>query len=282
MPPKLPPRNKPKAKKYQKRTGMQRTVKYRKPQYANRYNKEVKFLEVGAEVRALASNTGSATNGPTDSLVLMPAIFQSSTAGEKIIQGTDSDGQVIGNWFTIPYPMKSKFTVSYNELTLVNGAFPIIDVVMLTGFVKTTGEKEKCRTDTLAHWQSDCLAAVKRELFDAGYNSVHCSFKELNRRIMIVSKYQVRPRRSQAVQTAMFDSGGEPIDTELQIVSPPNNLTNNHRYPRFKTRLTKLDDGTMVPNSLYLPFTMFYARELDARAGNIEVNCCSKAWYTDA
>lgn len=107
MPPKLPPRNKPKAKKYQKRTGMQRTVKYRKPQYANRYNKEVKFLEVGAEVRALASNTGSATNGPTDSLVLMPAIFQSSTAGEKIIQGTDSDGQVIGNWFTLPYPLRS-------------------------------------------------------------------------------------------------------------------------------------------------------------------------------
>lgn len=248
----------------------------------NRYNKEIKFLEVLPHATALESTVGSALVGPQDSLILLPAPFESSTAGEKIIQGTSEDGQVVGTWMTMAYPTVSKYSLDYSRITLVNGQFPNIDVVKIDGFLKTTGEKEQCRTDTLANWQADCKAAVKRELFDAGYNGDFCTFKTLNRRIQIVSKYNIRPRKNYATQVNFLEQGGDPQASDVLLVAPQNNCQSKHSYPRFKTRLHKLDDGTMVPNSLYIPFTMFYARNMDARAGQIDINAVSKMWYTDA
>lgn len=87
----------------------------------NRYNKEIKFLEVSPHATALESTTGSASVGPQDSLILLPAPFESSGAGEKIIQGTSEDGQVVGTWMTMAYPIVSKYSLDYTTVTLVNG-----------------------------------------------------------------------------------------------------------------------------------------------------------------
>ncbi len=240
---------------------------------AIKYNQEVKSLESKAGNLTLTHSVGSAVNGPSDSLIFLPSWWSNNDATAVSVRGLGSD-EVIGDWITPAYPLKSKFTIDFQSITVLqSGQFPSVNINMVTGYLQSTGAKENARQDSIANWKADCLTAVKRELYESNFDSDFTSFTQKNRRIKITGNTRIRPYQGPAVQVQVDNTS---------IMAPDRNVTSTHNLPKFKTRLQNVGAQNFVPNSLWIPFTMFILQDWDAAGGTLPIREISKVYYTDS
>lgn len=246
-----------------------------------RYNQEIKSVEqTTSSFHKLEFLAGSDSVGPSNSLVLLPGLFEKTTLAPTttyLSQGTDED-EVVGRWIQPAYPYNQKFTINYQSLKALNSAMPSPNITVIIGYVKNTGEKLSADLTTMGSWTTAIRNEVLKQLFESGFDSHHCSYRELNRNIKVTSKFLCKPRAS---QHKVGWTGQTAVGSD-QTFSPNTNLTAKFTLPKWKTRLEKTGDDYMVPNNLWIPFTLFYVDSLTSTdQGYIGIETASKFWFKD-
>lgn len=248
--------------------------------YLSKYNGEVKSIEVNTpSPQSLQTNVGSVTNGPGNSLLFLPTFFNVGGSATKLEHGLENDANVVGRWITMAYPTKHKFVLNYEGLTVPSsGSCPSLNIRCLTGCVKITGDKINATlTNSQAGWRTAIRSAVLAELYESGYDADHLSFKQLNRNIKIYKNFKIRPKNSQFISFQVDAS---------TILTPDSQVTVSYPHPRFKTRLEPVEDDRgapdgLVPNNIWVPFTLFMCPELESTMGEVIITDNSKSWYRD-
>lgn len=247
-----------------------------------RYNAEIKSVEQStSSFHKLEFMAGSDTKGPNNSLVLLPGLYEKTslapTQSPYLKQGTDED-EVVGRWITVAYPYSQKFTINYQSLTAKDNLMPSPNITVIIGMVKNTGEKISADLTTMGSWTTDIRELVLKQLYDSGFDSHHCSYREQNRNLKILHRYTVKPKPAQH-KVGWNGSQGAQSDNTW---SPNNNLTVRFQFPRWKTRLEKTGDDYLVPNNTWIPFTLFMADSLSTLdQGYVGIETASKFWFKD-
>lgn len=277
--------------------------------FVNKQNVEIKTIEHAPVTLSVIKLTGSDVNGPENSMLAISGLHGGFTNTPTSVdqqlpgiqRGTDCSS-MIGCFLNEAYGHSFKFTVDFTPAyeNISNGRItsPYLEVVH--GMLLNTAEKMgvapnpgDAAATRVASFKvlTDIHAAVKQELFRAGFSSDHLSFSVANRRVKVLKRYKIHPKQS-ALQVAMDNHTA--TDTRVEV-SPPL-IERTYKFPANKRKQRLAQCGTlnqvasqpemMYPCQSWIPFTLFMSPTIGSTTGGftptIHVKYSSKCWLRDS
>lgn len=282
------------------RRGMRRrTFRKLRRSFVNKQNVEVKSIEHVPQTYTLTRNDGSATNGPSNSLVIISGLHGGdiqnfNIPNPGIQRGTGCD-QLLGCYVKEAYPHSLKYELDFSQFFSdpdgTTGVITTPTVEVIHGQIKNTAAKMGIPTTpdipggaqgpSSTQWLVDLYAVVKKELYDSQFDADHLTWQMKNRRVKILKRYTVKPRQSslQASATAA-----------APILTVPPKYEGGYKFP-ITNRKTKLHEcGTLsqaqgvgpfwVPAELWVPFTLIMCPNI-SQGKSLTCRFASKCYITD-
>lgn len=241
---------------------------------------EIKQVHCEKDTFQLSTFDGAEHLGPSNSKVLIPLLFGAAPNFAGLRQGTDSVNQCVGNWITMAYPTSLKAVISYKYLTAVdvNGTETLVvpNVRLIAGMVKVTGSQANCNTALIGTWRDNILAVAKAKLFDAGFDSDFCSYTTKSKDVLVTENRLINPDMKHISNSTRIAGG------DAASLVPAKQIALSMMKRDQKIKLTKLDDGYMVPHDSWIPFAMFMVPNLGtAVGGNLQIQYISRSYFRD-
>ena len=237
-------------------------------------------FRLGSQSATLTSNSSSADNGPKNSLICLPAGFNSATTC------VDSNGEsytVQGNFIKPVYAYTMKCKVDFSGIVHHADNVSGLNLRCHHGLVKVTANSE-----TVAGWsnqssfQAAILALIKEHLYESSISSDYLEYTKKNRHIKVNGSFDVVPDRRRMIRMDMLETAGT---GKLNSVNtpPPKCFTINLPTPKMKTRVAKTGDSAKFPilENLWLPWVLFTCDQLTSNSGHFNVHYSSRMYFTD-
>ncbi len=237
-------------------------------------NAECKHVTLGEQTATLQVLAGSANNGPDNSILIFPAMFDRNTPVFE--RGVDAE-KFLGSWVTPAYPLNHKIELSFNDLVSSHAdSAQGFNIDMYVLKVKISGNKADLTTASFATWAASVSALCKREIWEANFDSDFLVYSQKSKTVQVVSKWRVSTSQNQKYSVPNTDG--------TQITAPPKRYTVNHMTPQpgHKQRITMADNGNDgLLNDCWLPLVMYTCAELTANTGSVAIRHGSRFYFRD-
>lgn len=257
----------------------------------NQFRVEYKDRISPVVAHTLATNTGSITNGPENSLILVPGALT------KLFTNGTLNGEIDGNNFNPRY-LNMKCKVNFDNLPASTNTSPPLpiqyDIYVRHGYVlqdlreyltgshtnASSGRVQPAfptHTAVPGYWD----AIAKKFLFNARVQPDFLSYeKKQDNQIRIVKTRRILGNQKEIIAVSNGTSG--------QRVSPEKNLTFNWTMPKNKQSLSPALHAAAIdgiaPSAMWVPFVMF-SMETNHALGSgehLNVSEISHLTYTDS
>lgn len=262
---------------------------FRKKRYVARkpisVGTEVYQIRLASQSANLVAVSGSTTNGPANSLIMLPAFFsQHSTC-------VDSNGTAYtptGNWIKPVYSHTTKLRVSFDQITNHDDNKGGLNLRIIHGFVKIPTSKAVSGAGwaSQAAFETEVLKIIKENLFESNVVSDFLEYSQKNRNVHIAGRFDVKPNRTNMIRVdSLVHTNAVPSTTDTissATYPPPKCYTIKHVLPPNKTRLAFASDHSFpLPENMYLPFVMASCAQLTGNSGSFKCEHSSRMYFTD-
>ena len=200
------------------------------------YSAEVFQLRLGEVNQSLAVLSGSSSNGPKNSIILLPAGVHHGTTC------TTSEGithNIHSNWLKPVYGWSSKVRLDFSGLAEHVDTFKGMKFRVIYGMCLIAPDKYNATTSSLSGFEAAVLSELKKELYESEISSDYLEYTRKNRNIRIDGKFDVKPNLNSA-PARRFD---DPAAHTTQSYAPPRCFTIRHPVPKMKCRVSTLTHG---------------------------------------
>lgn len=273
----------PQVKRYNAARKIQAAV--RRNQAVKAYNAEIFQCRLAPQNIHAVANTASAQNGPKNTTVILPAMWNQHSTW------VDSEGGAMtpaGSWVCPKY-LKTKLRISFDKIIASdlksNEGF---NISVTVGRLCSTGEKFGANAANAAGFETSVLTELRKQLFESNLSSDHLAFEKKNRQIKIDGSWKVKPSRDQAVRMCFHNGTGN----VSYSCPPPKEYTVQHKLYTAKTKVDKTTPAHPLPMNLWIPFILVQCDELHGAwqdehsanhpgTGYLDVDYSSRAYFTD-
>lgn len=243
------------------------------------YSTEKYQMRLGSQSVAVAHQAGSATNGPANSMILLPVGFNEHTTF------TDSDGHnysVNGSWLK-PLFWSTKVRISFDHIIPTHAESNKGFIVrMYHGLLKNTCDKMGGTHTTQANLSASVLTELKKELYESDISADFLDYSKKNRNLQILGKWVVKPNRNQQIR--MIATAPTPGASAVSQYSapPPVCYTIKHKVPPLKQRVTT-DTTHDYPAMIHtwVPWILVCCDQLNTHTGTITAEHSGRMYFTD-
>lgn len=237
---------------------------------------EVYQIWVEGVNRNLVVNAGNPTNGPKNSVIILPAGFDQNSVSKN------ADGNEYipaGTWIKPVYGWTTKLRISFNHISkhLTTGAICRVH----HGVMKIAPSKFGASVATKPDFEAAVLTKLKEVLFMSEINADYLSYAKKSREIKINGSFAVYPNRNHMIRD---DHDLATASEQLSLTFPPPRcFTIHHDVPEMKTKIhtSGTSDRDVLLENLWVPWTMVSCERLESDSGYFFIENSSRMYYTD-
>lgn len=243
------------------------------------YSAEVFQLRLGEINQSLAVLSGSSSNGPKNSVILLPAGIHHGTTC------TTSEGithNLHSNWLKPVYQFSSKCRLDFSGLADHADTYKGLKFRVMYGVMKIAPDKYNATVSSLSGFEAAVLAELKKELYESEISSDYLEYTRKNRNIRIDGKFDVKPN---LMASPSLNHVG--VTATTPTYAPVRCFTIRHPVPKMKCRVSTLTHGVSpqitqpLLNHLWTPWVLIMGDQLTANTGHVNVSHTSRMYFTD-